>query len=128
MSKFAQGEILDVLKKKMRTMKDELEQAREQSEERQLQLSEEIKKREKVRPKLCNRRPQSGLFGALPKFSACFQPNDRLLKDIRRVDIVYISIFRALFTKSAGRDLFDEMISTVEMQLFLIGWPLFDCF
>lgn len=49
MSKFPQGEILDVLKKKMRAMKDELEQSNELSDERLARLNDEIKKREKVR-------------------------------------------------------------------------------
>lgn len=50
MAKFAQGEILDVLKKKMRSMKEELEQAREQGDERLAMHTDELKKREKVRP------------------------------------------------------------------------------
>jgi hypothetical protein len=49
MSKFAQGEILEVLKKKMRAMKDDLETAVEESEGRQALLNDEIQKREKVR-------------------------------------------------------------------------------
>ena len=43
-----QGSLLEVLKKKMRAMKDELEAAKETTDDTQLRLQEEIRRREEV--------------------------------------------------------------------------------
>ena len=45
-----QGTLLEVLKKKMRAMKDELEAAKEIADETQIRLQEEIRRREEVSP------------------------------------------------------------------------------
>ncbi len=43
-----QGTLLEVLKKKMRAMKDELEAAKETTDDYQQRLQEEIRRREEV--------------------------------------------------------------------------------
>ena len=43
-----QGTLLEVLKKKMRAMKDELEASKEAADELQIKLNEEIRRREEV--------------------------------------------------------------------------------
>lgn len=48
MSAVQQGTLLEVLKKKMRAMKDELETAKEQAEDAQSRVMEEIRRREEV--------------------------------------------------------------------------------
>lgn len=52
MAQVAQGTLLEVLKKKMRAMKDELEAAKEAAEEAQQRLQDELRRREEVRLKL----------------------------------------------------------------------------
>lgn len=49
MTTIQQGTLLEVLKKKMRSMKEELEVAKEAAEEAQARLQEEIRRREEVR-------------------------------------------------------------------------------
>lgn len=48
MTTIQQGTLLEVLKKKMRSMKEELEVAKEAAEEAQARLQEEIRRREEV--------------------------------------------------------------------------------
>lgn len=48
MTQVQQGTLLEVLKKKMRALKDELEQALEQADEFKLRMLEETRKREEV--------------------------------------------------------------------------------
>lgn len=48
MSAVQQGTLLEVLKKKMRAMKDELETAKEQAEDAQSRVMDEIRRREEV--------------------------------------------------------------------------------
>lgn len=52
MSAVQQGTLLEVLKKKMRAMKDELETAKEQAEDAQSRVMDEIRRREEVSGKL----------------------------------------------------------------------------
>ena len=49
MTTIQQGTLLEVLKKKMRSMKEELEVAKEAADEAQARLQEEIRRREEVR-------------------------------------------------------------------------------
>lgn len=49
MTTIQQGTLLEVLKKKMRSMKEELEVAKEAAEEAQARLQEEVRRREEVR-------------------------------------------------------------------------------
>lgn len=49
MTQVQQGTLLEVLKKKMRALKDELEQALEQADEFKGRVQEETRKREEVR-------------------------------------------------------------------------------
>lgn len=49
MTQVQQGTLLEVLKKKMRALKDELEQALEQADTFKLRVLEETRKREEVR-------------------------------------------------------------------------------
>lgn len=48
MTQVQQGTLLEVLKKKMRALKDELEQALEQADEYKLRMLDETRKREEV--------------------------------------------------------------------------------
>lgn len=48
MSAVQQGTLLEVLKKKMRAMKDELETAKEQAEDAQSRVMDEVRRREEV--------------------------------------------------------------------------------
>jgi uncharacterized membrane protein (DUF106 family) len=48
MTQVQQGTLLEVLKKKMRALKDELEQALEQADEYKLRMMDETRKREEV--------------------------------------------------------------------------------
>uniref|UniRef100_L7LVU6 Putative tropomyosin n=1 Tax=Rhipicephalus pulchellus TaxID=72859 RepID=L7LVU6_RHIPC len=60
MSAVQQGTLLEVLKKKMRAMKDELETAKEQAEDAQSRVMEEIRRREEAEAEVAahNRRIQ----------------------------------------------------------------------
>lgn len=58
MTQVQQGTLLEVLKKKMRALKDELEQALEQADEYKMRLMEETRKREEVRTRT-NQKPLS---------------------------------------------------------------------
>lgn len=49
MTQVPQGTLLEVLKKKMRALKDELEQALEQVDEYKIRVLEETRRREEVR-------------------------------------------------------------------------------
>ncbi|GFW71621.1 hypothetical protein TNCV_2548351 [Trichonephila clavipes] len=53
MTTLQQSTLLEVLKKKMRSMKEELEVAKEAAEEAQARLQEEIRRREEVDGILC---------------------------------------------------------------------------
>lgn len=53
MSAVQQGTLLEVLKKKMRAMKDELETAKEQAEDAQSRVMDEIRRREEVSGQVC---------------------------------------------------------------------------
>lgn len=48
MTQVSQGTLLEVLKKKMRALKDELEQALEQADEFKMKMLEETRRREEV--------------------------------------------------------------------------------
>ncbi len=49
MTTIQQGTLLEVLKKKMRSMKEELEVAKEAADDAQARLQEEVRRREEVR-------------------------------------------------------------------------------
>jgi len=49
MTQVQQGTLLEVLKKKMRALKDELEQALEQADQFKMRMLEETRRREEVR-------------------------------------------------------------------------------
>ena len=52
MTQVQQGTLLEVLKKKMRALKDELEQALEQADEYKMRMLEETRRREEVRHRI----------------------------------------------------------------------------